>query len=763
MHRAAPRSLSIAVAALLTCAVGASAADKPAPVLIGFDAAGSSAQRALESKFDAQLKADDQRDWLHDMASEPNHVGSPHDKANAEFTLAKFKEWGWDAQIETFEVLYPTPKSELLELVAPTAFKAKLHEPPIDGDPASAHFDAALPPYNVYGADGDVTAELVYVNYGMPDDYKELARHGVDVKGKIAIARYGHGWRGLKPKLAWEHGAVGCLIYSDPRGDGYAEGDVYPKGGWRPADGVQRGSVADMVLYPGDPLTPGVGATANAKRLPIPEAKSVLKIPVMPISYADAQPLLGALDGAVVPDAWRGALPITYHFGPGPAKVHLKIESDWSRKTLYDVIAKIRGAKDPDQWILRGNHRDGWVFGADDPLAGHVAMMDEAKAIGALLKQGWKPARTIVYASWDGEEPGLLGSTEWAETHADELKKKAVFYLNTDGNGRGFFHAGGSHALQHFVNQVSADVRDPETGVSAQQRMRARWQVDAFDDGGARAARMAKIAASDADLPIEGLGSGSDFSTFLQHLGVAALDIGYGGEDEQDGVYHSAYDTVAHYERFGDPGYVYGVALAQTAGRIVLRAAGSDVLPMRFGDFADTVAGYAEEVHKLADDKRSRSETLERLLDADAFKLAADPKQTSLAPPREDAVPFLDFAPLDNTVARLKRSAAAYDKAYAAVDPATLSAAKRAQLNDLLRGMEQTLLDAKGLPGRPWYQHLVYAPGLYTGYGVKTLPGVREAIEERRWDEANQYVVATAKVLDGYAARIDAARKQLAP
>jgi N-acetylated-alpha-linked acidic dipeptidase len=337
-----------------------------------------------------------------------------------------------------------------------------------------------------------------------------------------------------------------------------------------------------------------------------------------------------------------------------------------------------------------------------------------------------------------------------------------VFYLNTDGNGRGFFHAGGSHAFQHFVNQVSADVRDPETGVSAQQRVRARLQVDALD-GGARAAHMAKIAASDADLPIEGLGSGSDFSSFLQHLGIAALDIGYGGEDEQDGVYHSAYDTVAHYERFGDPGYVYGVALAQSAGRVVLRAAEADVLPMRFGDFADTVAMYAEEVHKLADDKRARSEALDRLLDADAFKLAADPKQTSIAPPREDAVPFLDFAPLDNAIVRLKRSAAAYDKAYAAADPAKLPDGQRAQLNDLLRGMEQTLLDAKGLPGRPWYQHLVYAPGLYTGYGVKTLPGVREAIEERHWDEANQYVVATAKVLDGYAARIDEARKQLAP
>ncbi len=765
MRRVVPGLLSLAVSIVFGSAAGVSAADTVPSTLWGFDAAATQAQRALEARFDAQLKADDQRQWLRQMAAKPTHVGAPHDKANAEFTLAKFREWGWDAQIETFDVLYPTPKSLAVELIAPTRYTARLSEPPIEGDSAFAHAEGALPPYNVYGADGDVSAELVYVNYGMPDDYLELARHGIDVKGKIVIARYGHGWRGLKPKLAWQHGAVGCLIYSDPHEDGYFEGDVYPKGGWRPADGVQRGSVADMVIHPGDPLTPGVGATANAKRLPIDKAQTILKIPVLPISYGDAQPLLAALDGALVPPSWRGALPIPYHFGPGPAKVHLKVQSDWGRKTIYNVIAKVRGAQYPDQWIVRGDHRDGWVFGAGDPLAGHVAMMDEAKAIGALLKQGWKPARTLVYASWDGEEPGLLGSTEWAETHAAELKKKAVFYLNTDGNGRGFFHAGGSHALQHFVNQVSADVRDPETGVSVQQRLRARLQVDAFEPGaGAHARHLAKLAASGADLPISGLGSGSDFSAFLQHLGVAALDVGYGGEDQQDGVYHSAYDTFDHYDRFGDPGFVYGVALAQTAGRIVLRAADAHVLPMRFGDFADTVAAYVDEVHKLADDKRSRSQALDHLLDENAFKLAADPTLTSVAPPREDRVPYLAFAPLDNALQRLKLSAQAYDKAYlaAAAGGLRLSTAQRGELNALLQGMEQTLLDARGLPGRPWYQHLVYAPGLYTGYGVKTLPGVREAIEERHWDEANQYIVATAKVLDAYSARIDAARAALA-
>ena len=760
MRRATPTILSILVPILLTVGSGvtAAAADKPVSML-GFSDEAATAQRALEQRFDADLKADDQREWMRQMASAPNHVGSPHDKANAEFMLAKFKEWGWDARIETFDVLYPTPKAHTLELIAPTRFTAALKEPPIDGDSTSSKTEGGLPPYNVYGADGDVTAELVYVNYGMPDDYKELARHGIDVKGKIVITRYGQGWRGLKPKLAYEHGAVGCLIYSDPQGDGYFAGDVYPKGGNRPADGVQRGSVLDMILYPGDPLTPGVGSTADAKRLAITDAVTILKIPVMPISYADAQPLLAALDGQVVPRSWRGALPITYHIGPGPAKVHLKIESEWTRKPLYDVIAMIRGAKAPDQWIVRGNHHDGWVFGAWDPLAGNVAMLAEAKAIGALLKQGWKPARTLVYASWDGEEPGLLGSTEWVEQHAAELKQKAVLYLNSDTNSRGFLGVEGSHSLQHLVNQVAADVRDPQTGVSVDQRLRAGLQVDAFENPNGDSKRLAKLAANGDDLPIGGMGSGSDYSAFLQHVGIASLNVGYGGEDEQGGVYHSIYDSFDHYERFGDPGFAYGVALSQTAGRIVLRAANAEVLPLRFGDFADTVAQYADEVHQLAVSERERSDSLSQLLDSGAFKLAADPTKVLFAPPREGDVPFIDFAPLDNALVRLARSAKAYDGALAAAQSTgmNLSAKQTSDLNRQLQGMEQALLDAKGLPGRPWFQHFIYAPGMTTGYGVKTLPSVRESIEDRKWDLATQGVVRTAGVLDAYSKRIEQA------
>jgi N-acetylated-alpha-linked acidic dipeptidase len=750
----------VLVASSLLPLLAATAAAPPPPAataMFGFTSDEAATEQALEHRFDADLNASDLRGWLKTLSSEPNNVGSPHDKANAEAVRDLFKQWGWDAQIETFEVLYPTLKQHTLELVGPTTFVASLKEPPVAGDESSARTDA-MPAYNIYGGDGDVTADLVYLNYGMPDDYKDLARRGIDVKGKIVITRYGGGWRGLKPKLAQEHGALGCIIYSDPQNDGYGPGDVYPKGGFRPAEGLQRGSVQDMTLYAGDPLTPGVGATRNAKRLPLDKAKTILKIPVLPISYADAQPLLAALDGPVVPGSWRGSLPITYHFGPGPAKVHLAISSDWGMKTLYDVIAKIPGAQSPDEWIVRGNHRDGWVFGAWDPLSGHVAMLAEAKAIGVLLKSGWKPKRTLVYASWDGEEPGLLGSTEWAETHADELQRKAVLYLNSDENSRGFLGAGGSHSLQHLLNDASATVKDPETGVSVAARLRARMLVDGYGAAG-EARKDARIAASGADLPIEALGSGSDFTPFMQHLGITSLNIEYGGESDQSGVYHSSYDTFEHYVRFGDPQFAYGVAEAQTAGHIVLRVTDAEVLPLQFAGFAETVEGYVEELHKLTDDKRKSAEELGRLLDQNVFTLTADPTRVVLPPAREPAVPYLNFAALDNIVLQLKTSAKAYDAAYAKLEAGEvkLTAAQVDELNGLLQGMEQTLTAARGLPGRDWFKHLIYAPGMLTGYGVKTLPGVRESIESNQWAVANEYSAVTASALNAYCARLDRA------
>ena len=755
-----PAAFSLACSAALaaTPSAGAPGAGSHGP-LFGFTAEESGTQESVEQRFDGDLNPADLRAWMKNLSSEANQVGSPHDKANAEFVRDQLKEWGWDAQIEVFYPLYPTLKAHTLELVAPTKFVAALKEPPVAGDATSSRTDG-MGPYNVYGADGDVTGDLVYVNYGMPDDYKDLARRGVDVKGKIAITRYGGGWRGLKPKLAQEHGAIACIIYSDPQGDGYAQGDVYPKGGWRPADGVQRGSVADMPVYSGDPLTPGVGATKNAKRLPISEAKTLMKIPVIPISYGDAQPLLAALAGPVAPKAWRGALPITYHIGPGPAKVHLAISSNWGQKPLYDVIARIPGSQKPDEWIVRGNHRDGWVFGAWDPLSGHVDMMAEAKAIGALLKTGWRPKRTLVYASWDGEEPGLLGSTEWAETHAEELQHKAVLYLNSDTNSRGFLEVGGSHSLQHLINDVAAGVKDPETGVMSQARLRAKILVDGYERGASEKDKKdAKLAAAGGDLVIEALGSGSDFTPFLQHLGITSLSIEYGGESDQAGVYHSNYDSFDHYVRFGDPGFVYGIAEAETVGHVILRVADADVLPLQFAGFAEAVDGYVGELHELTDQKRKAAEELGKLLDRNAFALASDPTRPVLAPERDPEVPYLDLAPLDNVAARLKKSAKAYDALYANLEAGTpkLTPAQSRELDELLRGMEGTLLYAQGLPGRDWYKHLIYAPGLYTGYGAKTLPGVREAIEQNHWDEANQYAVLTAAALTAYCDRLDRA------
>ena len=739
------RIAALSVAALLTAATpGTAAPDK-----------------ALEGRFDALLSPADMDGWLKTMSAEPNQVGSPHDKANAEMTLALFRSWGWDAHIETFWVLYPTPLEERLELVAgPGApYQAVLTEPPIPGDASSARQAGGLPAYVAYQGDGEVTAPLVYVNYGMPADYEALERLGVSVKGKIAIARYGQGWRGLKPKLAQDHGAVGCIIYSDPKDDGFATGDAYPKGGTRPDTGLQRGSVADMTLFPGDPTTPGFASTKGARRLSREESPTIMKIPAVLIAWREALPLLKALGGPEAPGAFRGALPITYHLGgDDTVRAHLKVRSEWSLKPIYDVVGMLKGQGEPDQWVLRGNHRDGWVFGATDPLSGHTAMLGEAKALGALYKGGWRPRRTIVYASWDAEEPMLLGSTEWAEAHAAELQKKALLYINTDENGRGFFGAGGSHAFQHLVNEVAADVTDPQTGVSIGERMRARLAVTAAEGGpNDRSRRLGRIASDPSrDVPIEALGSGSDFSSYLQHLGLAALNIGFGGESDIAGAYHSAYDTYEHHSRFVDPGGAYGLALAKTAGRLVIRVADAELPVQRYGDFADTVAGYADELKQLAQAKQEEAATRTHLLAAGAYRLADDPAVSRGDPPPLAAAPALDFAPLDAAVARLKASAAAFDQALAAAGPA-LPAARRRQLDALLLTQEQRLLSDKGLPGRPWYRNLVYAPGRLTGYGAKTLPGVREAIEERRFDDARTYIGLTAAALDSYAAGLDQA------
>ncbi len=712
--------------------------------------------KAIEARFDAGVSSADQLGWLKDFSSAPNQVGSPHDKANAETTLALFKAWGWDAHIETFQVLYPTPISTTLEMVTPERVTLGGQEPPVPEDPQTLNPVGALPPYVAYQGDGDVTAPLVYVNYGMPADYEALKARGIDVTGRIVIARYGAGWRGLKPKLAQEHGAIGCLIYSDPADDGYAKNDPFPRGGGRPAGAVQRGSVQDMTTYPGDPLTPGVGATADARRLTRETATTILKIPTLPISYADATRLMSGLAGPLATGADRGDLPLAYHWGGTDAvSVHLAVKSDWSLKPIYDVIATLRGRSRPDDWVIRGNHRDGWVYGASDPLTGHSAMLSEAKALGMLVRSGWRPERTIVYASWDGEEPGLLGSTEWAETHADELARKAVIYVNSDVNGRGFFQAEASHDLQHMIDDAARDVADPQTGASTLDRARAHILADAYRDPGSAKPEELAAARAGGDLPVGALGSGSDYSALLQHLGVASMNLGFGGESASGGSYHSLYDDYYHVTHFDDPGLAYGAALSKVAGRIVLRAADADRVPARYGDFAGVVARYVGEVKTLADERREKDRTLGQLLAEGDFRLASRADDPTVAPAAKPVPPLIDLLALYDASDRLTRSARAADAMTGRL--ATLDPARRAAVTADLRDIDQLLLDPAGLPFRPWYRNMIYAPGRFTGYGAKTLPGVREAIEELRFDDARAYVAKTAAVLNAYSDRLDKA------
>jgi len=724
----------------------------------GYSAASSRAERQWEEKLRAIPTTDNLRSYMQRLSARPHNVGSPYDKDNAEWLAAKFKEFGLDTHIEQFDVLYPTPKERVVELVeGGPKFVAKLQEPALTQDPTSNQQSEQLPTYNVYSIDGDVTAPLVYVNFGIPEDYEQLDRLGISVKGKIVIARYYHSWRGIKPKVAAEHGAIGCLIYSDPHEDGFVQGEVFPAGPYRPPDGVQRGSVADMPYYPGDPLTPGVGATKDAKRLKLEDAATITKIPVLPISYGDAQPLLAALTGPVAPEGWRGGLAITYHVGPGPAKVHLKVKSDWGQKTIYDVIGKIQGSTLPDEWVIRGNHHDAWVNGAEDPIAGLIAEMEEARALGELIKSGWKPKRTIIYCAWDGEEPGLLGSTEWAETHYDELRAHAVAYLNSDGNGRGYLNIEGSHTLEKFSNEIAREITDPETKMTAWKRQQLH------EIANAKTPEQREEIRKRADLRIPALGSGSDYTAFLQHDGVASLNIGFGGEDG-GGIYHSIYDDFYWFTHFSDTDFVYGRALAQTAGTAVMRLADAELLPFEFGDLADTVQTYLKELKTLAqktqDDIKERNHEIEE----GVFKATNDPKRPLVAPPVEEIPPHLNFAPMENASEALTRSAMEYHKALEQANAnggAALASASLVHINRMLIESERKLTNSEGLPNRPWFKHQLYAPGFYTGYAAKTVPAVREAIDQKQWKLADEGIVVVARVLQQEAELISAAAQKL--
>jgi len=701
--------------------------------IIGFEQGAVEKQLAIEKAFEDELSTKNLDQWMQFMAAEPHWVGTEYGKEIAEWIQKQFKSWGYDTRIDTYQVLFPYPKVRELELSGPTTYKAKLTPAPIDGDEFTAQGDALLPSYNAFSKDGDVEAELVFVNYGVPQDYEELEKLGVDVKGKIVIAKYYGSWRGIKPKLAAEKGAIGCIIYSDPKDDGYAKGDVYPKGAFKNAKGVQRGSVMDMPLYPGDVLTPGYAATADADRLDRKDAPTITTIPVLPISYEDARPLLSTLEGLVAPESWHGALPITYHIGPGPAKVHLKLEFDWKLRPAYNVIAMLKGTDFPDQWVLRGNHHDAWVHGASDPVSGMVALMEEARAIGKLAKKGQKPKRTLVYCAWDAEEPGLIGSTEWVEDHIQELRQKAVAYINTDGNGRGFLNVGGSHTLQAMVREVAGDVNDPQKDVSVKERKIARNLVNGADDS----------------FDLYALGSGSDYTPFIQHAGIASLNLGFGGESS-GGEYHTIFDTYSHFKRFKDPDFAYGKALANTAGRITLRMANADILPFEFGQWQETISGYLDEIMKATDAMREEIRKHNKLVKKNAYTLAADSKKPHRKEERKKGVPYLDFTPLQNQMNDLKETI----DSFTAGDQKNLPPEKQRLLNQKLMIAEQMLTNKTGLPRRSWYKHQIYAPGFYTGYGVKTLPGVREAIEQKNWEEAQDQIGVLTETLERFNSHI---------
>ncbi len=723
--------------------------------LLGYSSQRVSEEVDWEKKFRDGTMPANIRENMRRLSARPHHVGSPYDKDNAEWILAKFKDWGFDARIETFSVLFPTPKDRLVELVEPTKFRAKLQEPSLAIDPTSNQTAEQLPTYNAYSIDGDVTAPLVYVNHGNREDYEQLDRLGISVKGAIVIARYGGGWRGIKPKVAGEHGAIGCIIYSDPKGDGYYNGDDYPSGGWRPRDGVQRGSVMDTD-YPGDPLTPGAGATPDAKRLAIKDAKTITKIPVLPISYADALPLLSALKGAIAPPDWRGSLPITYHVGPGPAKVHLKVASNWDMKPIYDVIATLHGSDD-GQWVIRGNHFDAWVNGADDPISGQSAMLEEARMLGELHRQGWKPKRTIIYCAWDGEEPGLLGSVEWVETHLDELKQHAVAYINSDSTERGYFFPGGTQDLESFISGVARDIEDPEKHISVYDRSHLASIAKAKDEDERTETRHRK------NLAVGALGDGSDFTAFQDYAGISTLSVEFGGEEEGD-QYHSIYDDFYWYTHFADTEFVYERALAQTAGTAIMRLADADLIPADYAPQANAIAKYETELEKLLKDKQDEFTERNLELQEGVFSATADPHKPSVPPPVESVPPFLNFAPLKNSIDELKKSADRYSKAlttWQSKGSPAFSDQQASLINADLIAVPRLFLNDAGLPERPWFKNQVYAPGAYTGYGAKPIAAVREYMDEKKWKEAEGQVPQVARVIENVANGVNRAAEDL--
>src|SRR5213593_189985 len=577
-------------------AIGFAQTRNDSSVIDGFSAKTSDIQRQFEEEFRSVPQPATAREELRRLTSEAHIAGSPEDYATAVYVRDQMRSFGLQSDLKEYQVLLPYPRTpSIVELLAPRRERLQVREDIIPEDPTSSS-RKIVPLYNGYGASGDLTAPLVYVNYGLPNDYEALRKAGVDVKGKIVIARYGNSFRGVKAKVAEENGAIGLIIYSDAADDGYAQGDVYPKGPWRPDSSGQRGSVQFLFIYPGDPLTPGVPAVPGTPRLRKDEATNIPHIPVQPISYGDARRLLQPLRGPVRPKDFQGGLPFAYHIGgTNDVRVHLKTDIEFVTKTIWDVITRIDGAVERDRWVVLGNHRDAWVFGAVDPNSGTTAMLELGRGLGQLLKSGWQPRRSIILCSWDAEEEGLIGSTEWAEEKASELREKAVAYLNMDAAVSGpNFGASSVPSMWKLIRSAAENVRDPKTGNSVYEAWRDRaWEnapeSDRYDaNGSEKPAPPPRIGA---------LGSGSDYTPFLQHLGVPALDMGFGGDY---GVYHSAYDSFYWMSHFGDPTFQYHVAAAQIWGTIAMRLADAAGLPLDYTDYAAQLREFVNETKRMA-------------------------------------------------------------------------------------------------------------------------------------------------------------------
>ena len=680
--------------------------------LSGFSEEAAAEQHRLERSLLGEPSGARMNEYHVPLTAEPHHAATEANERTAEYIAERLREFGFDSILmPRYEVLLPRPIERSVTLLEPARYELRLTEPPLDGDPDTEKA-GVLPPFNAFSADGDVTAEVVYVNYGLPDDYAILDSLGISVEGRIVLARYGRSWRGIKPRLAADRGAVGALLYSDPEDDGFVRGPVMPDGPWRPEHGVQLGSVMDMPTHPGDPQTPFTPSLPGAERLPLDSLPTVQRIPVQPISYGDAEPILRALGGTVVPEAWQGGLPFEYHVGPGPATVHLKLRFDWTVRPIVNVIGLLLGQEEPDRWVMAGGHRDAWTFGGRDPMSGAVSLLESARTIAETSRWLGRPRRTIAVASWDAEDWGLIGSTEWGEELGAELQGKVVAYVNRESYTAGPFSAAGSHAFQPLVNDVLRQVSSPEAEGSIYDDWMAR--IEAEDREWADSADAYAAASADpvpvaprtpglvdhggwTDVRLGALGSGSDYTVFIDHLGIPSLDLRF---DSPNGVYHSRYDTQRFFTTFGDPGFQTGERLAEVVALLLTRLANADVLPLDYTATAETIDRYLDEL-EAESDRRDLTVRLDSVRAAnESFSLHAAAIN----------------AAIDNVLAL---PAAERDTLTATVDG----------LNDLLLDVEAGFLHEAGLPGRPWYRHQLYAPGFDTGYGVKTVPGVREAIE----------------------------------